>query len=44
MPSNPIAVQIVLLVVEDGQAGLIVELLKALHCESAWVAYIVKLA
>ena len=43
-PSYLIAVQIVLLVVEDGQAGLIVELLKAVDCESTRVLHVLELA
>ena len=41
---NLFVAQVFLLVVEDGKASLVVELLKALHSESAWVAHIVKLA
>ena len=37
-------VKVVLLVVEDGKAGLVIELLKAIHSESAWVVHIVELA
>ena len=37
-------VQVVLLVVEDGKTGLVIELLKALHSKSAWVVHIVELA
>ena len=37
-------VQVVLLVVEDGKTGLVIELLKAIHSESAWVVHIVELA
>ena len=37
-------VQVVLLVVEDGKAGLVIELLKAIHSKSAWVVHIVELA
>ena len=35
---------VVVLVVEDGQAGLVIELLQTLHCQSAVVLHIWKLS
>jgi len=40
VPLDPVPV----LVVEDGKTGLVIELLKAIHSESAWVVHIVELA